>query len=215
MKIVFPFIVCIITVFSFSPSFAYTEMQQTDTGGTIIFYDDFEDNKNNWTIGNNKNATTSMRAGCYYLTASGHAYGEAQEIKIDTRKNFQIETRIKILSGGSEHKHYYNMLFWGREANTGYYFTFAKDGFASVEVCSGKNQPSCIVKDGSFRRSNLDPNDFNVYMIRKTGNIYTFHINGTVCYTMPFTPFFGNLAGFGAGRNVSLAIDYFKVSYLD
>jgi hypothetical protein len=33
-------------------------------------------------------------------------------------------------------------------------------------------------------------------------------------YEMPFTPFFGNLMGFGAGRNVTLAIDYLKVVYL-
>jgi hypothetical protein len=33
-------------------------------------------------------------------------------------------------------------------------------------------------------------------------------------YEMPFTPFFGNLIGFGAGRNVTLAIDYLKVVYL-
>jgi hypothetical protein len=31
---------------------------------------------------------------------------------------------------------------------------------------------------------------------------------------MPFAPFFGNLVGVGAGRNVTLAIDYLKVSYL-
>jgi hypothetical protein len=53
-----------------------------------------------------------------------------------------------------------------------------------------------------------------VYRIKKAGNTYTFYINGIEYYTMPFTPFFGNLIGFGAGRNVSLAVDYLKVSYL-
>ena len=31
---------------------------------------------------------------------------------------------------------------------------------------------------------------------------------------MPFTPFFGNLIGFGAGRKSTLVIDYLKVVYL-
>ena len=152
--------------------------------------------------------------GFYYLKSLGHAYGEAHEVKIDTRKDFQIETRIRILSGKPEHKNYYSMLFWGREAMIGYYFTFAKDGFASVEICDGKNQSSCTVKAGSFQKTSLDPGGFNVYRIKKAGNTYTFYINGIEYYTMPFTPFFGNLIGFGAGRNVSLAVDYLKVSYL-
>jgi hypothetical protein len=51
-------------------------------------------------------------------------------------------------------------------------------------------------------------------MIRKTGNKYLFFVNGTQFYEMPFAPFFGNLIGFGAGRKVSLVIDYLKVVYL-
>mgnify|MGYP006155205937 CR=1 FL=1 len=150
----------------------------------------------------------------YYLTALGHAYGEAQDIKIDTRKNFEIETRVKIVSGKTEHKDYYSMLFWGRAAMVGYYFTFAKDGFASIEMCSGKNQNSCTVKQGSLQEAKLDPDDFNVYTIRKTGRTYTFFINGAEFYNMPFSPFYGNLIGVGAGRKVGLAIDYLKVIYL-
>lgn len=180
----------------------------------IIFFENFDNNKHNWTVGTNKDAGAKIEGGFYYLTALGHAYGEAKDINIDTRKNFEIETRIKIVSGKTEHKDYYSMLFWGRAAMFGYYFTFAKDGFASIEVCNSKNQNSCTVKPGSFQKTMLDPNEFNVYTIRKTGNTYTFYINRTEFYTMPFTPFYGNLIGVGAGRKVSLAIDYLKVAYL-
>lgn len=96
----------------------------------------------------------------------------------------------------------------------GYYFTFAKDGFASVEVCNSKNQRDCNVKPGSLQKTTLNPDEFNVYTIKKTGSRYSFLINGTTFYEMPFTPFFGNLIGFGAGRKVGLAIDYIKVHYL-
>jgi len=143
---------------------------QTDTSKTkVIFFDDFNNNKNNWTVADNKHESARIENGFYYLTATGHAYGEAQEIKIDTRKNFEIEARIKILNGDADHKNYYNMLFWGREAMNGYYFTFAKDGFVSVEMCDGKNQSDCMSKSGSLQKSNLSPDDFNVYVIRKTG----------------------------------------------
>lgn len=188
---------------------------QTDTSSpAVVFFEDFNNNKNNWTIADNKNARSGIDSGFYYLTAKGHAYGEAQEVKIDTRKDFEIEARIKIVSGNSEHKHYYSMLFWGRDAMNSYYFTFAKDGFASVEICDGKNQSDCLTKNGSLRKTSLDPDGFNIYTIRKTNRTYSFFVNGTKFYEMPFAPFFGNLIGFGAGRKVSLAIDYLKVTYL-
>ncbi len=187
---------------------------QTGSSSSVIFFDDFTNNTNNWTIADNKNVSSKMEGGIYYLTATGHPYGEAQDIKIDTRKNFQIEARIKIVSGNTEHKNYYSMLFWGREAMNGYYYTFAGDGFASVQLCTGKNQNSCLTKKGSYQKTMLSPDDFNVYTIRKTGNSYEFLINDDLLYSMPFTPFYGNLLGFGAGRKVSLAIDYLKVVYL-
>lgn len=187
---------------------------QTDSASNVIFFDDFTDNTNKWTIADDKNVRSKIEGGIYYLTATGHAYGEAQDIKINTRKDFQIEARIKIVNGNTEHKDYYSMLFWGREAMNGYYFTFAGDGFTSLQLCTGKNQNSCVTKKGSLQKAVLAPEQFNVYTIRKTGNSYVFLINGEAFYTMPFTPFYGNLIGLGAGRKVSLAIDYIKIMYL-
>jgi hypothetical protein len=191
-----------------------TAAQKDTSSPGVIFFDDFVNNKNNWTITENKHQSVRIDSGFYYLTALGHAYGEAQEVNIDTRKDFQIETRIKFLSGKSDHKNYYSMLFWGREAMNGYYLTFAKDGFVSVERCAGKNQSDCITKNASLQKTMLAPDEFNVYTIRKTGSTYSFFVNGTQFYQMPFAPFYGNLIGFGAGRKVSLAIDYIKVIYL-
>lgn len=211
----------LIALFTISHCFAQTTslnatglVKKDTTAPNVIFFEDFNNNKRNWTIGDNKNESARIDSGFYYMTAVGHAYGEAQEVKINTRKDFEIETRIKILDGKPDHKNYYSMLFWGRDGMTGNYFTFAKDGFASVEQCDGKNQNDCITSSKSLQKTTLHPDDFNVYKIRKTGSTYTFFINGTQFYQMPFAPFFGNLIGFGAGRKVSLAIDYLKVSYL-
>ena len=188
---------------------------QTDTLlPNVIFFEDFNNNKNNWAVTNNKDEIARIDSGFYYLTAKGHANGEEHEVKINTRKDFQIETRIKILRGNADHKNYYSMLFFGREAMNSYYFTFSKDGFASVERCDGKNQSSCMTMNGSLQKTTLNPDDFNVYMIRKKDSTYSFFINEIPFYQMPFAPFFGNLIGFGAGRNVSLVIDYLKVIYL-
>src|SRR6185437_5012382 len=194
------------------PSLAKAQTNPPDA--KVIFFDEFNNNKNNWTIADTKHARSRIDSGFFYLTVNGRASGETQEINIDTRKDFEIETRIKIVSGNTDHKNYYSMIFWGREAMNGYYFTFAKDGFASVEICDGKKQSDCITKSGSLQKTNLIADEFNVFLIRKTGKTYSFLINGSQFYEMPFTPFFGNLIGFGAGRNITLAVDYLKVSYL-
>jgi hypothetical protein len=211
MKISFLFI----AIFVVTICFSQTTRANADTSShKVIFSEDFDNNKNNWTIGSNKHESARIDSGVYYLTAVGHAYGEGQEIKIDSKKDFEIEARIKIADGNAEHKAYYSMLFWGRQDLNGYCFTFSKDGFASVEVCNGKDQSDCITKKGSLQKVQLDPDGFNVYTIKKTGHTYSFFVNGTMFYEMPFVPFFGNLIGFGAGRKVTLAVDYFKVVYL-
>ena len=191
-----------------------TKAQTEKSSSDIIFFDDFNDNTNNWTVTYNKHASARIDSGFYYLTATGRAYGVTQEIKINPQKDFEIETRIKILKGQANHKNYYSMIFWGREAMNSLYFTFAKDGFASVEMCDGKHQSDCKTKSGSLQKVIPNPDDFNIYTIRKRGDMYSFIINGTQFYQMPFTPFFGNLIGIGAGRKVTLVIDYLKVSYL-
>ena len=204
-----------ITILIFLTLSGYFAKAQTDkSAANVIFFDDFNNNKNNWTITDNKHESARMNSGFYYLTATGRAYGETQEIKINPNKDFEIETRIKILRGEADHKNYYSMIFWGREAMNSYYFTFAKDGFASVEMCDGKHQSDCTTKSGSLQKVILNPDEFNIYSIRKKGNMYSFYINGAQFYQMPFTPFFGNLIGIGAGRKVTLVIDYLKVSYL-
>lgn len=186
-----------------------------DTSSTVVFFfEDFNNNKNNWTVADSRYGHARIDSGFYFLTATGHAYGEGLEVKIDSRKDFEIKTRIKIISGSAEHKNYYSMLFWGREGMNSDYFTFAKDGFVSVERCNGKNQRSCIINSGSLQKTLLNPDDFNVYKIQKKGNRYMFFVNDEQVYSMPFVPFFGKLIGFGAGRKVTLAIDYLAVIYL-
>jgi hypothetical protein len=213
MKITSILFVLFLTIHGNAQTAGLAELHARDTIKKVVFFEDFDNNKNHWTVADDKNINARIEGGFYYVTAVGHAFGEAQDIKIGTRKNFEIETRIKILSGNSDHKNYYSMLFWGREAMNSYYFTFAKDGFASIESCDGKRQSDCSKMKGSLQKSNLDPDGFNIYTIRKTGNTYSFLINGTEFYQMPFTPFYGNLVGFGAGRKVSLAIDYLRVNY--
>ncbi|MEO9070443.1 MAG: hypothetical protein ABI261_05380 [Ginsengibacter sp.] len=204
--------ITILILLSLSEHIAKAQTNKSDSN--IIFSDDFNDNKNNWTVTYDKHASGRIDSGFYYLTATGIAYGVTQEIKINPQKDFKIETRIKILKGEADHKNYYSMIFWGREAMNSLYFTFAKDGFASVEMCDGKHKSGCIIKSGSLQKVIPTADEFNIYTIRKIGNMYSFFINGTQFYQMPFTPFFGNLIGIGAGRKVTLVIDYLKVSYL-
>ena len=190
-------------------------LAQTDsTAKKIIFYDDFDDNKNDWNVAETKQEIGKIDGGYYYITAKGHAYGETKIIIIDTKKDFEIEASIKLLSGGTDYKNYNSMIFWGRDSLNANYFTFAKDGFAAVSSCTGMQASSCTVYDGSLQKTNLNPDSFNKFTIRKIKRTYYFFINDVLFYKMPFTRFFGNNIGIGAGRKSSLAVDYLRVAYL-
>ena len=76
----------IIILFTLTPSIV--KAQSDRPAPEVIFFDDFNNNKNNWTIGNSKYASSRIDSGLYYLTANGRAYGETQEIKINTQQRF-------------------------------------------------------------------------------------------------------------------------------
>lgn len=195
--------------------FANTLFSQVDTSSKKnIFYDDFDDNKNGWSTIESKYEIGKIESGYYYITAKGHAYGDAKMITIDAKQDFEIEASIKIVSGGTSYKNYNSMLFWGRDSLNSYYFTFAKDGFAAISTCSGIQAHSCNIYDGSLQKSNLNPDGFNKFTIRKIKRTYYFFINDVLFYKMPFARFFGNNLGIGAGRKSTLAIDYLRVAYL-
>lgn len=217
MKALLIFFIFLASVFMFRADqtiAAVSSLSQADTSKTVLFFEDFNNNDRKWTVGKNKQEEAYFDSGYYVMTARGHAYGEAQEVKINTRKDFEIESRIKIADGEADHKNYYSMLFWGREGNSTFSFGFAMDGFAFVERCEGINQSSCAIEKGSLQKTELRADDFNVYTIRKKGRTYTFLVNGEQFFQMPFVPFYGNLLGFGAGRKSTLVVDYLKVQYL-
>ena len=55
----------------------------------------------------------------------------------------------------------------------------------------------------------------NRLTIRKINNTIKFYINNTYINKMPFQPFFGNRIGFKINKNQKIAVDYFKISYLE
>ena len=116
------------------PAKLLTAVKGDTSSPGIVFFGDFDDNKNNRTVSDNKKTSARINGGVYYLSAVGHAYGESLEVKIDTRNDFEIQARIRVLGSNSEHKFYYSMLFCGRQAMDGNSFTFAKDGFVSVDL---------------------------------------------------------------------------------
>lgn len=127
--------------------------QKDAAGKHIIFQEEFNDNHNNWDLISNKNEDCHIESGQYFVSAKGHAYGVGISIAIDTKKDFEIETSIRIVEGAEKYRDYYSMFFWGRENMDSYYFSFAKDQFAAVEVCSGKNQRSCTPMPGSYKKA--------------------------------------------------------------
>lgn len=175
-----------------------------------LFYDSFNDNSNYWMIGEKTYGIGKIASGYYNWTAkSNYTATTTQNVKIDTERDFQIETRFTRLSG--ENKSTLQSLLWGCASSKKNYFGFTADGSFRISWYDGSKYHA--YKDWATSTS-LNKNTYNKLTIRKVGKKMYFFINETRVYSMSFKPFFGDNIGFQAPKTAALKIAYIRVSYL-
>ena len=104
-------------------------------GGTksIVFFDDFSNNKNQWAVENSEGATFEFKNGLYYFAhnrfeRSWHAY---KTINIDEHRDFEIETSIVKVSGITDNGY---GLIWGRKDGVNQFeFQATGDGYVRIK----------------------------------------------------------------------------------
>lgn len=193
-------------VYSQSGYYDYTSSQRDD-----IFFDSFSSNAKGWTTGSNDSRIGRIQSGYYYwasIASSGTATTK-KEVYIDTSKDFEIEAKIKRVSGAKTTL--LQSLLWGCGYTKKNYFGFTGDGSYRISWYDGENYKA--YKDWT-NSSSIKKYDYNKMTIRKVKSTMYFFINGTKVHSMPFKSFFGNKVGFQAASGTTLNIDYLRVSYL-
>ncbi|MDW3650837.1 MAG: hypothetical protein R8P61_27420 [Bacteroidia bacterium] len=190
-----------------TPEWAQNSPAYNSTTSTASVLDEsFDDNGNNWTVGNSAQSRAEIRDGLYIFESKSPESGifvQRNQI-IDQTRDFEIETNIKIVSGTGT-----SMFQWGGNNSSNFYFLgFNRErtgviGNWSVGVSSQNKIPS------------LNPDGFNKITIRKTGDFYHLYVNETYHDILEFEPFMGNAIGFLVGPSTEMHIDDIRIDYLD
>jgi hypothetical protein len=180
---------------------------------TSVFFDDFEDNKNDWTISETSDYTFSVKSGAYKLeNYANEAYRAAGLLKIDESKDFEIEVRCRAISGKNIGWYGLTWNYSNNASNTNensWRFELSKNGQFSLDVVQNNNVKSLITWQASKAIG-----DTNIVIIRKVADMYFFFINQKlVAEQKAEKPFLGDHIGFLI-KNMVVEVDYIGVNYL-
>lgn len=176
----------------------------------VLFFDDFDDNQNEWGVGETDVSKKSIENGQFIMSTKDGSTSATwcNKISIDPFRDFEIEVKVKAEST-DESKSF--GFFWGRNRHHRFYqgLKFKSSGQLWVGRYLHKkfrnDFPYTAVE--AFQKS-----DFNVFKVKKEGPMISFFVNDMKFYEEPFRGFFGNKVGF-LYRN-TMIVDYIKVSYL-
>ncbi len=203
-------ILCFI-VFAFLISASHSFAQ------TLVFEDNFTDNKNNWPQAKKTNSDIRLIPGRemymikYKLKETADACTSWIDIDLNENKNFRISALL--YKEGGVKNYGYGMLWGGKEDNY-YSFLVSPGGFYSIgKVVDGIWQdltPDWVACDAVEQGRK----GHNKLALSKIGDTYHFEINNQKVATMKLGPFFGNKIGFNVNNKQKIMVDWIKVEYL-
>ena len=180
---------------------------------TTVFYDSFNDNHNDWSTGSGGNTKGIVTGGYYHWQslADKSSWTSENYIKIDEKRDFEIEAKIKYQSGRTTSG---IMLSWGRSEsnNNNYNMEFSGNG----KYWIGKYEDGDYVAYKGWTASSIIKKyDYNKMTVRKVGAKVYFFYNEKLVHTDEFRAFFGNNVGFTTPSETTIRVDYLRISYLD
>ncbi|MEM6632379.1 MAG: hypothetical protein AAF694_22090 [Bacteroidota bacterium] len=168
---------------------------------SIVFQEDFEDNRYNWKLGNTGQSRREIENDALHIQSLAKgAIFTGKHISISPYQDFEVEAKIRLVEGNRP-----VLLQWGGDSPESlFYFGYGADRFAML----GHTQTGII---GGRTHPALRTNGFNHLRIRKTGNTYTFFINNEVFDQTQFEPLEGDLWGFYIGSYGKIEISHFSI----
>jgi len=180
----------------------------------VIWDDDFSTNKNNWAISSNDNAVLEVRNNRYYFDHKKTSGGGSttKVIDIDTSKDFEIESKILKISGIKNNG--FGFIFGRKDTDNQFVFSITSNGsYAIDQYKDGKHTAikdwtkSTHIKTGNYA--------YNTLKIKKERGFIKFYVNGRYLTLYTHRPFMGKRLGFIVYNNQKIAIDNFKVKYIN
>lgn len=178
-----------------------------------VFYDDFFNDNNNWAGGCSPAGFVSFSGGnmTFWSNSQTDPAGCVRYIEMDESKDFEIETKIKFISGEENSA---ISLVYGKStvAWDKYDLNYTYTGYYKIDYCANSEYTNIIEWEES---SIVKPDNFNTLTLRKVNNNCYFFINRQLVHSMYFKPFYGKHFGFQVPKNTKILVDYLSISYIE
>jgi len=186
----------------------YDGIQRSDK--QRIFLDNFDDNRYFW-IKDASPSTHRISDGfLYFSNEYDFIYTDGKPIAYDGSKNFEIETRIRFVSGDVEA---YNGLMWGQLVfGEKYFFEFSSLGYYRIIKEDGFDQ--IVIKDAT-QSDIINKTGDNDLVVRKYNDKYYFFINKNLVYSMDDPGMPGQYIGFKVAPNSMIRINFLRLWYIN
>jgi len=171
-----------------------------------VFSDDFDNNKYFW-IKQSSPVSHQIHDGFFFFSNDYDLpYTDGKPINFDANKNFELETKIKFVSGNVESL---NGLFWGELIfGDKYFFGFSSMGYYTFNKEIGFQLKEYVKKTKSEL---INQTADNLFTVRKYNDKYYFFINQELVYEMPYETIPGNYIGFQVASKTMVQINYLKL----
>ena len=173
--------------------------------------DNFTSNTNQWILGNTDNYSAKITNGKFILERKikGGLFFK-NDIKIDTQKDFIIETSLDKLSG--KDNLVYGFTFGRKNSANEYSFFISNSGSYSFRKYENNEYKSLIpwTNTNTIRGKLFTSNTIKIV---KANNLLRFYINDSYVNEFPFGDFYGNQLGFTVYDKQKIAVNYLDIKY--
>ncbi len=171
------------------------------------FFDEFEDNRNAWDLGQSM-LQEEIREGDFYLaTLTDRVYTKRRSIPMNHTGNYEIEIRMRYVKG--EETSAMGLTF-GRDMR-GNEFNFLITPRGNFRIIEVRNQRSFDLQGWQPCR-NITVYSYNSLMVRKVAERWYFFINEELVGQMSARELYGNDFGFSIGGNMAIEVDNLRIS---
>ena len=183
------------------------------SSGDNIINEQFNNNANNWALRSTTSTELKITSGKYYFDhkRTTEGWSTSKQVKIDTDKDFKIETNILKISGVDNNG--FGISFGRKDGNNEYVFNVSSNGYYKIFKYQNAKYTAikAWTKSSSVKTGNYA---YNKLKVVKQGTTMKFYVNDVYLYSTPFEGFMGDRIGYVIYKNQKIAIDYLKADYL-
>lgn len=185
-----------------------------NNASNVLFFDDFDDNRNYWAIGNNDLAEASIMGGRKTMELKQQTHlktilGMEKAPKIDQTRDFLIETQLTFHSG--DNRHSFGMVWGAKDLQNVFEFGIYPMGkFYYGKSISGSWHPIVVDEPSPAIKTGIGA--VNKLGVRKRSDKIEFYINDILVLTQKYESYSTPASiGFSLSQPKKISADYFRV----